>query len=590
MRTLKCTLFFILVILLSFTLSCGSGGSGDSNEDTTEDIIHYVSYKDPINNIYLLHPDTWSVVYNGEIPVAFQSPQDGPNDTFAEGVIIDYFDPENTPDDGESDLSDVNILETFDTSLSGLYARKIVFEAVLTDNNTDIRGFQISSLVNDKICVVTYFAESSNYEKYLAIANKMVESMQIGVTIADGLDNADSNTEEPGPPAIAFDGERYLVVTYKYPASGDYDTPVELVGFFVDEDFNISSPVTIHQFELDWFGLSEPSVQYDGTNYMVVFSDTTEEYFGATIHIYGVRITPSGEVLDKDQPIMISDEGQTGYSPTIESNGENFLVAWIGPGEAGGLSSNNDGVVNAALLSHDGTIIKRFPIFTETGLNTSRPLLATNGDGFIAVWQKYGNKEPNDAEIDLVGSSISRDGFVMNPEGVPIASGPGMQLAASISFDGSNYLISWLDRQPDDSPFYPKPSSIYGRLISAYGPLVVNEPDIPDIIIDDTSSPKMYLAQGFDGTNHFLVWKTDPYDIYPDSGLFSAWISNSGEKLDIFDEVLGPNFTGPAGNSQLVHPKVCFGDSKGLIIWIDISGIYGGSKSLHGILMESPVQ
>jgi len=132
--------------------------------------------------------------------------------------------------------------------------------------------------------------------------------------VLDGAAIAISNEREyEHSPAIAFDGDNYMVVWY-----GDAPpvcpptvrgTRVDRWGTVLDLGGKAISP--------EWRGGgSPPSIDSDGTQYMVVW------HYGGSIN--GARVDHSGTVLDPDG-IVIS---YANYCATVAFDGTNFMVLW----------------------------------------------------------------------------------------------------------------------------------------------------------------------------------------------------------------------------------------------------------------------
>ncbi len=119
---------------------------------------------------------------------------------------------------------------------------------------------------------------------------------------------------------VAWGGQNYLVVWQEW----EYDN-CAIYGARVSPDGNVLDP---NGFFIA--GGSEealyPSVASDGTNFFVVFSyDQGEPSY--SYDIYGLRVTPAGEVLDP-QGILICASYQYEFCPAIAYNGSLFLVTW----------------------------------------------------------------------------------------------------------------------------------------------------------------------------------------------------------------------------------------------------------------------
>ncbi|MEO0227999.1 MAG: hypothetical protein ABIL70_08145, partial [candidate division WOR-3 bacterium] len=135
-----------------------------------------------------------------------------------------------------------------------------------------------------------------------------------------------------------------------------------------------------------------PSVAFDGTNYLVVWSDERSGYY--IYDIYGARVSPNGVVLDPNG-IPISTAANSQLYPSVAFDGTNYLV----------------------------------------------------------VWQDYRN---NPDTSDIYGARVSQNGTVLDPSGIPISTAANYQVCPSVAFGGTNYLVVWQDyrNNPDTSDIY----------------------------------------------------------------------------------------------------------------------------------------
>lgn len=277
---------------------------------------------------------------------------------------------------------------------------------------------------------------------------------------------------------VAFDGTNYLVVWEDN--RGDtwdiYAARVNPTGTVLDPQ---GIPIAV--------ALSNqlgPAVAFDGTNYMVVWEDYRD---GAPPEAYGARVTPSGTVLDPSGFLISTNPGLRGGGPKIAFDGTNYLVAWTdatawgsggidvfcarvttsgtvldpsGMMVAGGPNRQSRidvtfGGTNYMIVWGDQTAARVYgcrvstagdvldpsgiPIST-TGTSYGDPAIAFDGTNYMAVWE--------DARVggwggDIYGARITTSGTVLDASGILVATASEAQRLSEIAFDGTNYRVVW---------------------------------------------------------------------------------------------------------------------------------------------------
>lgn len=157
--------------------------------------------------------------------------------------------------------------------------------------------------------------------------------------------------------------------------------------------------------------------------------------------------------------------------------------------------------ITAQMISQTGSLVgSRISIGRTGGL----PLVAFDGTNYLMVWSDDAH-HPDDIYGQFIGTSGA---LVGSP--FPISTAVGKQEAftlAGIAFDGTNYLVIWTDGRystGDEGPWY-----VYGQIVSKGGSLVGRE-------IRISVEPGHFPAIAFDGTNYLVVWveDTDDTDYY----------------------------------------------------------------------------
>jgi hypothetical protein len=251
-----------------------------------------------------------------------------------------------------------------------------------------------------------------------------------GFQISTSLPGASSNFSS----ALAFDGVNYLVVWNK---------------FVVDNYEIFGRLVTPAGQVLDEFGIFSapgeqvyPSIAFDGTNYLVAWRDTrTGSGPSEDTDIYGIRVTPSGGVLDPGGIAIVTAPGFQGDQPQIAFDGTNYFVVW------------SDGGIMGRRISTDGTLLggpaDSEGIAITTISSSHNPTVAFDGTDFMVAWAV--GSYPIFPPAGIFAARVSTDGILLDgpPEelGLSISGSPpsGSYFADPVNISGGrNLLLTWV--------------------------------------------------------------------------------------------------------------------------------------------------
>lgn len=208
-------------------------------------------------------------------------------------------------------------------------------------------------------------------------------------------------------------------------------------------------------------------------------------------------------------------------------DGTNYLLVWVGL----------DGTLRGQRLSTVGSLIgSSFPI--ATGINTTRmaPYSIAMGDTTaLVVYLK--------SDDYIWGQRVGRFG---NLVGTPVQISGNLSREFSIAFDGTNYLVVWVESIPD------KDKDIFGQFVSKAGTLVGS-----NFVIDNgpnySDNPTSLAC---DGTRYFLAFheQTPGSDRWTMTGRFITTAGAIGETVVIADTSKDPGFASAAfdGTNYLV--------------------------------------
>jgi hypothetical protein len=156
--------------------------------------------------------------------------------------------------------------------------------------------------------------------------------------------------------------------------------------------------------------------------------------------IFGTRVSPAGTVLDGTATgIPISTAANNQAQPAIAFDGTNYLVTW---------SDNRSGDANiyGTRVSPAGTVVDGaatgFPISTAASAQAD-PDLAFNGTNYLVAWLDL-----RSGERDIFGTRVSPAGSVLDgvASGIPISTAPQQQDSPAVAFNGV-FLVTWRDRR-----------------------------------------------------------------------------------------------------------------------------------------------
>ena len=348
-------------------------------------------------------------------------------------------------------------------------------------------------------------------------------------------------------PAVAFDGTNYLVVWQEERTSSwdVYGARVSPAGTVLDQGGIVISTAPGNQYE--------PTVAFDGTNYLVTWCDSRSGTDNRDI--YGARVSPAGSVLDP-AGIAISTAAGAQTSPALAFDGTNYLVAWTSEGMPYGARVSRAGAVldpagiaiapaapdardpsvafdgtnylvawgergydiYGARVSPAGSVLdaNRIAISTAVGFQFQEfPALAFDGTNYLVAWQadRCGCRN-----LDVYGARVSSAGAVLDPDGIPISTAGFTQKAPSVAFDGANYLVAWEDARSGLD------WDAYGARVSPAGAVL----DSNAIGISTVAGEDRTPALAFDGTNYLVAWEGYRFGYL----IWGARVSRAGTVLD----------------------------------------------------------
>jgi hypothetical protein len=304
----------------------------------------------------------------------------------------------------------------------------------------------------------------------------------------------DDARETAGIPAVAWNGQVYLVVWYegstlwgmRVAADG---TVLDAGGFVIGQRTN----------SLYW-----PAVASDGSDFLVV------DVAGG--HVLGARVGGDGSVLDP-QPLQIMPGGASGLGyPKVTFGAGEYLAVWA--------QAPNQSIRGCRVLSN-GTLLDAGGFNISGGPAGDIDAHADfDGSHFFVVWLRQSG-----SVYDLWGTHVSPGGAPDAPSFITSgAQLPGGLSGGQVAFNGTNHLVALTTGEPVYSN-----TDLHAQLIDINGGPIGGP--FPVSTIEGRSQTGFGTASV--GAQFFIVWEGNRlpgvYYIYDTEG---ARITGDGQVLD----------------------------------------------------------
>jgi len=293
------------------------------------------------------------------------------------------------------------------------------------------------------------------------------------------------------------------------------------------------------------------------------FAAWADERSGSTRDVYGTRIDATGTVMDVGG-IRISGAGRAQPDLAVAYDGVNYLVVWSD-------TRGGDSDIYGARVSSSGAVLDPGGIAISTAAyNQSYPAISFDGTNYLIVWvdTRTGNN-------DIYATRVSSSGVVLDPGGIPISRDIYTRGRPAVAFGGTNYLVVW----ENEVGFL---RLIHGKRVSLSGTLL----DYTSIQIGPGAGRYGYQtfpAVAFNGVDYVVVWNDlshPPYDIR------GIRVTQTGHVLD------SSYFWISNVSVNLTEPAIASAGSACLVTWQDSGSgsgfdIFGMTFDQTGQLVDS---
>ncbi len=357
---------------------------------------------------------------------------------------------------------------------------------------------------------------------------------------------------------IAAGSDGYLAVWHDT-RGGDGDvfgTRISSTGQVLDQ-----AAIPICQYAGDQL---DPAVAWNGAEYLVVWSDRR---LGLQ-HIYGCRVRPTGEVIDK-QAIPLSGTSGTQAYPKVASDGAGWEVVW--QDSRGGTQD-----IYGCKITGAGSIGRNMGISTQSGNNEETPDIAFNGTTYLVVWRDQRNSASTDS--DIYGCRVAKTGLRMGSDILISCNSAGTsgvvnaQQNPRVARSGSDCMVVWEDYRAgvSNADIYCARVNSAGTVLDRNGRPVATGTEIQEL-----------PGIGYDGARLLIAWRERTYRF-----IRGARVSTSGTVLDpsgfnIYPAAAGSDGIGvcgwPGGGFRVGWNNLSMAGCDALMTFVPGTGSFGGS-------------
>ncbi len=238
---------------------------------------------------------------------------------------------------------------------------------------------------------------------------------------------------------------------------------------------------------------SQPSVAFDGTNFLVVWT----EVIGAQSDILGAQVDGNGGAAHPAF-LISSSPAVNDVGPDVAFDGSSFLVVWEQQ-----LQPTNADIVGRRVTTTGSATGSVVPLVNLTSVQRA-PAVAGNtaSGGFYVVWHdcRVGGN------CDIFGGRVSYTGANLDGNGVQVSLSTKNDFVPDVAFNGTRYLVVWEDQ------FNASDDDILMSLVTA-----ANVVQGGGSIVANPSGRQRDPAVASNGTGWYVVWedaRSGTNDIY----------------------------------------------------------------------------
>jgi len=270
------------------------------------------------------------------------------------------------------------------------------------------------------------------------------------------------------PLNVASDGTNYLVVAHNCDASSG-TAMVKWVATLLGADGSVKGSVDLSTAVA--LPVSAPGViglhslvAFDGTNYLVVYEG--DNSVAASANLEAVLVSKSGAVVSG--PTLVGaayyDYNMPGDPEALAFDGSRYLLVYVDANAVVRPQQLSGLFLTPATAVPNGA---PFQISNTNTYNHDEPVIGFDGTNYLVVWIENGSNPQGLSAMRISKTGALLDAaplLIMNDSAlVQSGAGPCCDLAPTVAFDGMNYLVAYRDQRNAAPPGSPITAAIFSN-------------------------------------------------------------------------------------------------------------------------------
>jgi hypothetical protein len=195
--------------------------------------------------------------------------------------------------------------------------------------------------------------------------------------------------------------------------------------------------------------------------------------FGAVMLLFICTPSSAGSLQQNSESFLSQPvAGNQRYPVSSYANGMHLIV-W----QEGNETWGGDSQIKGLIIADNGAYDSSFVISNAADVQ-EKSAITTDGTNFFVVWQDFRN-----GNYDIYGARVTTTGTVLDANGIAISTGANNQAYPSASFDGTNFIVVWMDARIAPYSYYINAArvSTSGTVLDASG-VAIGGPTNPSAI------------------------------------------------------------------------------------------------------------